>query len=79
MRTKPENIGTFPDGNAIWNDYKTQTEVLEHYTEALSRAKEEGDQFMIDLRERKVAKYEKQIEGAERKLIDFCKSHNISL
>ena len=79
MKTKPENIGTFPNGNAIWNDYKTQTEVLEHYTEVLNRAKEEDDQFMIDLREKKVVKYEKIVEDAKTKLINFCESHNLSL
>jgi len=79
MRTKPENIGTFVDGNAIWNDYKTQNEVLEHYTEALARAKEDGNQIVIDLRVKKVEKYKKLVETAEGRLINFCESHNIPL
>jgi hypothetical protein len=76
IKEKPENMGTIPDGNAIWDDYKLKSEMLEIYTTKLRHGIEAKNQFTIDRCSKRIDQYTNEYMDAEKKVIDFCwKNH----
>ena len=65
MIQKPEKIGTFPKGNAIYDDYRFQLDMLKKYKERKN--------------EKRIQQYESQLILAEGRLREFCKKNNIQI
>lgn len=76
INQKPQNIGTFPDGNSIWDDYKFQNEMLQKYIERQKKVESTGRG--TDKKHR-IEQYKIQVQLAEGRLIEFCKKHDITI
>jgi hypothetical protein len=65
MIQKPKEIGTLPGGNAAWDDYKFQLDMLEKYQSRNN--------------EKRIQQYQSQATLAEGRLHAFCEKNNIKL
>lgn len=74
MKTKPEKIGTIPNGNALWDEYQLKKEMYDHYENKVSRT----DGSRQERATQRLEQYKMELALVEGKLMDFCKKHNLS-
>ena len=78
IQTKPQNIGTFAGGNAAWDDYKFQNEMLRKYEEKLEKSKTNSWMDVENITKR-IEQYKSQVQLSESCLVEFCQKHNITI